>query len=354
MSKEELKIRIFDIDKDDHTVPAEVLIHVLQHLQQSVFLIAMDNEGVSISQRARPTADIRKTYTLRCSVPISGSYALPMVLGDPTGNMFASEKITSVAETLESSLDAVASGATAEFNKLFRSTDCRNKVAEAIKALLPKPGEQWKVGFSRAVLTIPRPEIILSAAIHKRIQELIRPIESEVVPQTVNGYLHAMDFAKHSITIQHPETQKQLECYYDESLEIALVENRRELVQVTGTVVLDVEGGIKEIIAVESIEAVDMSDFVIDSIPYLNGMLKSKVSLVFTPTLNDSKQLLCIENGDLGIDVFASTREQLFEELQEQIGALWLEYALEVDEKLTPSALELKRHLFAAFAEVKK
>jgi hypothetical protein len=353
MSLENLKIRIFDIDDEDHTVPADILINVLKHLQQSVFLIAMDNENSNISERARPSADIKKKYTLRCSIPKSGSYDLPLTLGDISGDLFAPEKISLVAQNLESAFDAVASGAIKIFNNLFHSIDCRNRVAESIKNLLPKAGENWKVGFSRPS-KVSKPEIVLSAAIHKHIQEMIRPIESEVVPQAVNGYLHAMDFAKRSITILHPITQKHLNCFYDESLEIELVESRRELVQVTGTVILDNADEIKEIVDVESIVPVDLSDFVIESVPFKAGILTLKTPLVLKPTLNESKQLLCIEHESLGINVFAFTREKLLDELNEQIAALWIEYVLEDDAKLTPSAVELKRHLFAAFNGVGK
>ena len=353
-TKEEITIRIFDIDGDNHTVPADVLIHILQQLQHSVFLIAMDSEGITISERVRPNADFRKKYMLRCSIPVSGSYALPLVLGDSTGDIFAPERINTVAKTLEASLDAIASGSADTFNKLFHSNDCRNRVADTVRSLLPKTGEQWKFGFSRKKSIAKHPEIVLSAIMHKNIQELVRPIPQETVPQNVNGFLHAMDFAKHTITILYPATHRQLECYYEESLEIALVENRRELVQVIGNVVLDDSGNIKEIIDVESIEAVDLSDFIIESIPYKKGCLKPKKHLVFTPFLNDSKQLLCIENSDLGINVYAYTREQLLDELQEQISALWIEYALEDDTNLTSMALELKMQILSTFDEVQQ
>lgn len=353
MPHEKLNIRIFDTDGDDNSVPAEVLINILGHLQQSVFLLAMDNENVDICERARPNVDIRKRYTLRCSVPVPGSYAQPIAFGDPAGDLFAQEKISTVANNLELSIDAIATGATEAFNKLFHSIDCRNRFAEQIKCFLPKPGQNWKVGFSRLTAQ-KRPEIVLSASIYKHIQEMIRPVESVVVPQTVNGLLHAMDFVKHSITILHPVTSKYLECFYDESLEIELVENRRELVQVTGTVILDNADEIKQIVDVESILSVDLSEFVIENIPFNDGVLKLKAPLILKPFLNESKQLLCIEHNELGINVFAFTREKLLEELQEQISALWLEYAIEDEAKLTPAAIDLKKHLRAVFEEVAK
>ena len=108
---------------------------------------------------------------------------------------------------------------------------------------------------------------------------------------------------------------------------------------------------IKQIIAVESIEPIDLSDFVIDSFPYGDNTIKFRTPLILAPFLNESKQLMCLENDTLGINVFAFTREQLLEELQEQLSALWFEYAIAEDEKLTPKALQLKRNLHDAIEE---
>ena len=68
--------------------------------------------------------------------------------------------------------------------------------------------------------------------------------------------------------------------------------------------------------------------------------------------LDETKQLLCIEKADLGIDVFATTREALLTELQEQISMLWQEYAQAPDDELDAPARVLKHALLARFGEV--
>jgi len=74
-------------------------------------------------------------------------------------------------------------------------------------------------------------------------------------------------------------------------------------------------------------------------------------TLTFEPTLDESKQLLCIEHGELGIDVYAPTRETLLAELHEQLAMLWQEYAQASDDELDAPARPLKQALRARFTQ---
>ena len=90
---------------------------------------------------------------------------------------------------------------------------------------------------------------------------------------------------------------------------------------------------------------------------FLAGGLVYLLSYVFydrvEPKLDETQQLMCLENPLLGIDVFAYTRDELDEELEIEIGVLWRNYAIERDEMLSPKAKELKYNLLNAIDEVK-
>ena len=62
--------------------------------------------------------------------------------------------------------------------------------------------------------------------------------------------------------------------------------------------------------------------------------------------------LTCVTHTGLGIDAFARTREALVNELNEQIGMLWQEYALAQDDALDKIAIKMKQALLIAFSEV--
>jgi hypothetical protein len=70
--------------------------------------------------------------------------------------------------------------------------------------------------------------------------------------------------------------------------------------------------------------------------------------LELTPFLDDdSQQYLCVAEPSLCLDAFALNREQLFDEIQEQLAMLWHEYALADDAVLDDEALKLKAALNA-------
>ena len=67
---------------------------------------------------------------------------------------------------------------------------------------------------------------------------------------------------------------------------------------------------------------------VFDAIEWRGRQLEIDPSLVLEPTLDEeSGQLYTVIDQDLGIDVFATSREQLVEELAEQLLFAWDAYA---------------------------
>jgi hypothetical protein len=96
----------------------------------------------------------------------------------------------------------------------------------------------------------------------------------------------------------------------------------------------------------------ELSLFTVSEIHSLNRTLHAKTPIILEPMLNDSQQLICIEDQRLNIDVLAETREGLLDELSEQIVVMWIEYALVDDELLEVSAKQLKIELLASFDEM--
>ena len=101
------------------------------------------------------------------------------------------------------------------------------------------------------------------------------------------------------------------------------------------------------------IRDLDLSSLDIHIVQHGPLTLKAVPTLSLEPTLDQTKQLLCVEHAALAIDAFAPTREALLVELNEQITMLWTEYALADDDMLDIVARKLKHALLAAFAEVR-
>ncbi len=88
------------------------------------------------------------------------------------------------------------------------------------------------------------------------------------------------------------------------------------------------------------------------NITYNGRLFEFTRPLELTPEFDETTQLYCIEKPELGIDVYAYTRDQLDLELREQIAFLWDTYAMAADEELTGAALAVKQNLLGVLREV--
>jgi hypothetical protein len=185
----------------------------------------------------------------------------------------------------------------------------------------------------------------------EREQRVPKDGEGGEAVQTVSGRLIKIDFGARKLTLLYPATNRELDCFYDEALEELLLENRREMIQVTGRVVLDQDDLPVRIIDVENIAELDLSPFNVSEFQSPTGRIVLDPPRTLFPTLDETGQLLCIDCPELGISAFAPTREELLDELADEIETVWREYALERDEMLTEKALELKGRLLGAMRE---
>lgn len=99
-------------------------------------------------------------------------------------------------------------------------------------------------------------------------------------------------------------------------------------------------------------EPIDLSPMVFDAIEWRGRQLEIDPPLVLEPTLDEeSGQLYTVIDQDLGIDVFATSREQLVEELAEQLLFAWDAYVRGAPENLTSAARRLRDALLSRIRE---
>jgi hypothetical protein len=116
--------------------------------------------------------------------------------------------------------------------------------------------------------------------------------------------------------------------------------------------ILDDSGTPEKIIEVTDIKEVDLSEIFFGSARVDESVLLADPPLMFTPSLDESQQYFCLVDPQLGVDVFAETRQKLLMELEAQMAMLWREYAQAPDEELDAVAMRLKAKLRAIFTEV--
>ncbi len=97
-------------------------------------------------------------------------------------------------------------------------------------------------------------------------------------------------------------------------------------------------------------EVVNLSPMAFERIDYNGRVLVLDPPLTITPFLEED--LYVLTEDSLGLHVFAQTREQLAEEVAEQLVFSWHTYALEAPEHLTASARQLRDALRRRAREV--
>ncbi|MDP2783108.1 MAG: hypothetical protein Q8O38_00750 [Sulfurimicrobium sp.] len=338
-----------DDEQGEHTVPAVVLVQILDNAQHAFELIGVHVEGREIRSRARIAAATSKRFQLVCQLPQPGSYAMPVTIGG-IGELFSADLANRAFGIFRGVMESVSARSSAGMASVLPNERIRRGVLEAVKGMAPRAGARWKLNLhddhdasfaTFDVQTIPF------------VDETLVPVAQREAARVVTGELKSIDFAERRVTIIYPPTSKELACFYEEAVEDLLYERRRDLIQITGRVLLDDQGAPKQIIDVTDIRDLDLSLLDIHTIQHDRLTLKAVPALSLEPTLDDTKQLLCIEHVGLALDVFAPTREALLAELNEQIAMLWTEYALTEDDMLDSVARQLKQALLAVFSEVR-
>jgi hypothetical protein len=333
---------------DSHAVPATVLVQILENAQRAFELIGVHVEGRGIKERARVSYATSQRFQLVCKLPELGSYAMPIKIGG-TGELFSADLASKAFDIFRGVMEKVSARSSADLTTVLPDNRILRRVLEAVKGMAPRAGAQWKLSLHDAqemafatfdIETIPFVEATLV------------PVEQREAARVVTGELKSIDFTERKVTIIYPPTNKELACIYEDAVEDLLYEKRRDLIQVTGRVLLDDQGEPNQIIDVTDIRDLDLSALVLDTVRHAGLMLKAVPVLAIEPVLDETKQLLCIEQADLGIDVFATTREALLAELQEQLWMLWQEYAKATDDELHAPARALKYALLSRFNEV--
>lgn len=128
--------------------------------------------------------------------------------------------------------------------------------------------------------------------------------------------------------------------------------SRRDLIQVRGKVRLGPDNHPEKIVEADYIGDLDLSPFILKEIEFQALKLRFRQPRVIAPKLDESQQLIVIEDGALNLSAHANLRADLFEEVRACVHLLWTEYAREADEKLEPAARELKERLLSLMEEV--
>jgi hypothetical protein len=134
-----------------------------------------------------------------------------------------------------------------------------------------------------------------------------------------------------------------------------LIDNRRQMIQVTGTFTLDIDGHPIKLSNVTQIEPLDLSPIILREITWEDRTIYLKEPLQLKPELDeDTKQLLIVTKPGITLHSFAYTREDLIHGINEDVMVMVDEYYYEDNEKLASDALALKRKLHSIIDSIEE
>lgn len=336
-------IRLTGEEIEYNQVPVEILVQTLSGLQTLVYLLAAKEDKIFKIDK-----NLRKKYTLRCQIPKSGSYAIPIALS-AFPNSKLSHEPSLVMDNLERFLQSLQETDFTYVQKIFPEHKIMAKALQEVQKFLPKNENRWQFRFYR----MNRFEVVLTNNTYQQIKNwLTEQSQTTTSWMTMAGKIISIDFEHKSFILKDCASQRRVKCTYREQrLEEIIIENKRKSVQITGIYYFDPNDNLLKIENVERIEIQDLSPIHLKEISWKSKKLILKHPLVLEPFWDDTQQLLIVEKPLINLYAYAYTREQLLEEINEQILFMWHEYVKSDESKLAPDAIKLKKELIKFFQE---
>lgn len=324
-----------------HEVSVQVLIKSLTRLEKLLHLCAFGFERRTIQQRFRAPRDIRAKYELRMQAPTAGSYIIVGHLVSQQPELFNIEHHGAVMHMLQEVGRSIQGNDLSVITRIIADPGIRHRVLKTFIALCPAAGSGYELELSNG----DDSRFTLNESTPLMIAKALGTSRPRVEMHTVTGTLDAIHFNEQELDITYLPKRRKLVCNYNDDLEVMLWENRRDLIQVRGSVVLDDEGHPERINDVEDITELDLSPFRISRIEVDGGTLLMRTPVITTPYLTEDQQLLCMDYEPWNLHVYAESRRELGTEITAYMRMLWEEYALGEDSLMTEDGRRLKYQL---------
>ena len=244
-------------------------------------------------------------------------------------------------------LQLASQGNWAEMAGFFSRPKYLPRLLAEILGMLPRPGERWGVE-----LRVGGERVSLDDSAYRSIRSYLASDAAEDATMTVTGELLRVNIENHTLVIRYPPTRGEIQCQCEPAVLGTVLRNYDLTIQVTGLYTLDRKGHPIRLTGVTRVEPIDLSPMTFDHIEWKSRRLILHPPLSLDPTMDEeSGQLYILSDDELGILVFAQTREQLADELSGQLFFQWDAYARESPNRLTSSARRLRQALRARMRE---
>jgi len=324
----------------EHTLPSGALVQALQNFQRAIYLLVMAEQGQEVRQRARIPKEIEKRYSLVCHLPLSGGYALPVVLGDTSDLLVDTYGVDALALKIKEITEAINTGDHDKVSLSIPDRYFRSGVLSAFYSMQPPKNS----GVYISIEDFKQKKLLNGKTAREKIEQL-RTAPEDAIPITsgyVAGELVEMKFQERRLKLKLLVSGHGLEANYSEDFEPVLLEHPRELIQVHGNIVYGPDGAPVSISDVDEILEIDDSPIEIFQFEAHGRQLKPRKNLSFHVNFDVDTQLFETQ-GSFGILLGGETRPDLEAQLYAELSMLWAEYVETSEDMLTEAARVLRK-----------
>lgn len=323
--------------------PADAVIASLNALQRMIYIIGMRAEGRGLGQRLKPTAKVKREYTVICRAPEVGSHVQPFNVAAQSG-AFTPAAVAARSRLIEA-LKAFDSGDDKRISKTLPNARERWFLADAAMGLLPDENS----GLDVTVRAGSHGPFAFNAT---RARDVLKQYRSGPVPKAdeeeIVGKIQTINFGQ-TILVVKPKNSRAIRLDYPLPLEPLLQQNVRQRVRLYGTPKLNNAGDIttfEDIITISELEPKldPITEFMSDG-----KRVNTSRPLSLPVTFDFDSRLFVFSDQALGIDAYSEKYELLRDIVLEELDVVWRNYAVVPDRELANDAVALKIALNARF-----
>ncbi len=323
--------------------PAEAVIASLTALQRMILIIGMRSEGRPLGQRVKPTAKVKREYTLICRAPRPGSHIQPFNVASEAGLYTSSAAVA--REKLLGALKAFDSGDEEVVNRALPNARERWFMADAASGLLPPEHSNLQVTVRAGSYGPFSFKAERARAIIQRYRAGAPP---DAEAEEIVGKLRAIDYGQTILTIK-PTNNRAVRVDYPLKLEPWLQTNVRRRVRMVGDPNINHVGDITGFRRIKSISELEPTLKPVEGFNSEGKFLKAVKPLSIPITFDYEDRLFTFQDEGLGIDAYSEEYAALRENVLEELDVLWRNYAIAPDVELAADALAVKSALTARF-----
>ena len=338
-----LSVELKHQDAEDGKISAMLISKALAGSQKIVNMIANEVEDCNDTDRESLSSDRASKYSLYVEELQVGSAIFTFSLGDSMADSLALDDIDNVFNSFIGILRSVVEKRYDSFIELIKNRPRRLKIMEAFKSMIP--AKESKVGLSikadNKAWAIHTEQVVqhIAAFIYKEACQ-----EHDAV--FAIGKLTDINFKNNEFKLEYKLTGKKIQAKYPPESEEFLLRHPRENVQICCKAKLNQDLVISKILEIYSINSVDLTPIILDSFSYDGDEFRLAKPIELEVKLDDEyEQLFCVDHPFLNLKVAAYTREELMEDIHEELSFSWDFYVEELKEPMRPEVREFRENL---------